>query len=183
MGWRNSTTRYGTLSVSLHWLMLVLLVAVYACMELRELYPRGSDPREALKTWHYMLGLSVLALVAVRVFARWSGPRPRIEPALPAWQSEGSRLIHLTLYTLMLGMPIAGWIILSAEGDPIPFWGLELPPLVGVNETLAETVEEWHALGALAGYWLVGLHSAAALYHHYISRDDTLARILPGRAR
>ena len=183
MGWRNTPIRYGSLSVSLHWLMLILLVAVYACMELREFYPKGSDLRAALKTWHYILGLTVLALVAVRLFARWSGPTPRIEPALPAWQSFGSRLIHLTLYALMIGMPIAGWLILSGEGDPIPFWGLELPPLVGPNESLAEALEGWHETGAEIGYWLVGLHTVAGLYHHYVSKDNTLVRMLPGRSR
>ena len=57
------TARYNSFSIGLHWLMLVQLIAVYACIELRELYPKGSDPREALKTWHFMLGLSVFVLV------------------------------------------------------------------------------------------------------------------------
>jgi hypothetical protein len=50
MRWRNSTDRYGSLSIGLHWLMLLLFVAVYACIELRGYFPKGSDPREALKT-------------------------------------------------------------------------------------------------------------------------------------
>jgi superoxide oxidase len=181
MPWKNTEVRYGYLSISLHWLMLALLVGVYACMELRELYPRGSDPREALKTWHYMLGLSVLALMAVRLFARWSGPTPLINPPLPAWQSLASKAIHFALYALMIGMPLAGWTILSAEGDPIPFWGLELPPLTAASEALAESVEEWHGRGAEAGYWLVGVHALAGLWHHYVQKDDTLTRMLPGR--
>lgn len=181
MGWRNTDARYGALSISLHWLMLILLVAVYLCMELRELYPRGSDPREALKMWHYMLGLSVLALVIVRLAARWTGPTPHIDPPIPGWQSMGSKALHLGLYALMLGMPLAGWLILSAEGDPIPFWGLELPPLAAPNEALAESLEEWHELGAETGYWLAGAHAVAALWHHYVQRDNTLTRMLPGR--
>src|SRR6185312_16209541 len=63
VNWKNTTDRYGSLSIGMHWLMLLLLVAVYACIELREFYPRGSDLRDGLKTWHFMLGLSVLALV------------------------------------------------------------------------------------------------------------------------
>ena len=61
---------YSRVSIALHWLMLVLLAAVYACIELREYYPRGSDIREGLKTWHFMLGLSVFVLVWVRLVAR-----------------------------------------------------------------------------------------------------------------
>jgi len=86
MNWRNGTARYGSLTIGLHWFMLVLLAAVYACIELHEFFPKGSDPREALKTWHFMLGLSVLALVALRLVAHMSGPVPRIEPDPPTWQ-------------------------------------------------------------------------------------------------
>ena len=52
MSWRNTEIRYGSLSIALHWLMLLLVVAIYAAIELREFYPKGSDPREASKTWH-----------------------------------------------------------------------------------------------------------------------------------
>ena len=58
---------FSRFSIMMHWLMLALLAGVYACIELREFYPRGSDVREGLKTWHFMLGLSVFALVWVRL--------------------------------------------------------------------------------------------------------------------
>jgi cytochrome b561 len=182
MRWKNTASRYGDLQIVLHWLMFVLLIAVYLTMELRGYFPRGSDTRAALKEWHYMLGLSVLALLVVRLVARWSGPAPHIVPPLPAWQTLLSRLLHLTLYALMIGMPLAGWLILSGEGHEVPFWGLTLPPLAGPDRALAENFEEWHELGAEAGYWLLGLHSAAALYHHYVSRDNTLTRMVPRRS-
>ncbi len=83
MSMRNTTTRYGTLSIGLHWSMLLLLVGVYACIELREFYPKGSDPRAALKTWHFMLGLSVLALASLRLVVNLTAPMPRIEPSPP----------------------------------------------------------------------------------------------------
>jgi cytochrome b561 len=81
----------------------------------------------------------------------------------------------------MIGMPIAGWLILSAEGKSIPFFGLELPPLVGANEALVEQVEEIHELGGTIGYWLIGIHAAASLFHHYVLRDRVLLRMMPRR--
>jgi cytochrome b561 len=181
MSLRNSTIRYGSLSIGLHWLMLLLLVAVYACIELRELYPKGSDPREALKAWHFMLGLSVLVLVSLRLAVHIVGPTPRIEPEPPKWQKLSAKLMHVALYVLMIGMPLAGWLILSAEGKPVPFFGLELPALIGENKDLAKLIEEVHEAGGTVGYFLVGLHAAAALFHHYFVRDNTLRRMLPGR--
>lgn len=180
----NTTARadkYGNLSIALHWLMLLLIAAVYACIELREIYERGSAPREALKTWHFMLGLSVFVLAWVRLVARRVGGVPPITPAPPAWQRWLGNAAHVMLYALMIGMPIGGWLILSGEGKPIPFWGLELPPLVAPNEDLAEAVEEIHETFGQFGYFLIGAHAAAGLFHHYFQRDNTLRRMLPGR--
>lgn len=174
------TDRYSTASVALHWLMLVLIIAVYSAIELREFYPRGSAPREAMKTWHFMLGLSVFVLVWLRILARLvtRSPAPL---AQPAWRSVTAKLTHLALYGLMIAMPLAGWTILSAEGDAVPFFGLTLPPLTAPNEAFAEQVEGWHELGGTIGYWLIGLHAAASLFHHYVLRDGLLFRMLPAR--
>lgn len=181
MNWRNNSERYGALSIGLHWLMLLLLIAVCACIELREFFPKGSDTREALKAWHFMLGLSVFVLVWLRLTARMTGPIPHITPEPPAWQELSAKLMYFALYVFMIGMPLAGWLMLSAEGKPIPFFGLHLPPLTGESPPLAELVEEIHEAGGVIGYLLAGLHAAAALYHHYVVRDNTLRRMLPHR--
>jgi cytochrome b561 len=179
MQWRNTTDRYGSLSITLHWLMLLLLVAVYACIELRENFPQGSDLRIALKTWHSMLGLSVLVLVALRLLVHLANPIPRIQPEPPRWQHLSARLVHIALYGFMVGMPLAGWLLLSAEGKPIPFFGLELPALIAENRDFAHLIEEIHETGGTVGYFLVGIHAAAALFHHYVLKDNTLLRMLP----
>lgn len=175
------TERYSVASIILHWLMLLLLVAVYAAIEFRELFPKGSELREALKMWHFMLGLSVLGLVWLRVAARLLWATPQASPDEPTWRQVMARTTHLALYAFMIGMPIAGWLILSAEGEAIPFFGFELPALVGENEQLAERTEEIHELGGTIGYWLIGIHAAASLFHHYVLRDRVLARMMPVR--
>ncbi|HEY8219812.1 MAG TPA: cytochrome b/b6 domain-containing protein, partial [Methylobacter sp.] len=73
------------------------------------------------------------------------------------------------------------WLILSAAGKPIPFFGLHLPALISENKPLAKALAEIHKTIGTAGYFLIGLHAAAALFHHYIVRDNTLRRILPGQ--
>ena len=173
-------SRYSSLSITLHWAMLLLLIAVYACMELRGYYPKGSDFREGLKMWHFMFGLTVLLLVLIRVVARVTGGTPPINPEPPAWQTLIARLTHFALYAFMIAMPIAGWVILSASGKTIPFYGLDLPALVGPNKALAEQVKELHETVATIGYFFVGLHAVAALFHQYIVKDDTLRRMMPG---
>ncbi|MBI2725059.1 MAG: cytochrome b [Polaromonas sp.] len=180
MNLRNTTARYGLPAVILHWLMLLLLVAVYACMELSDNFPKGSDMRAALKTWHYMLGLTVFVLVWIRLAVKLTGETPAIEPPPPVWQQRLSQLVQLALYALMIGLPLAGWFLLSAKGQVIPFFGLQLPALIAENRNAAGWIKEVHEIGATAGYFLVGLHAVASLYHHYFLRDNTLRRMLPG---
>lgn len=173
--------RYTPASIGLHWLMLLLLAAVYACIELRELFPKGSPTREAFKSWHFALGLTVLALVALRLLARRLGGVPPITPPPAPWQRLVARAMHWALYALMIALPLLGWALLSAAGKPIVWFGLELPALVGADPALAKSLKMWHERIATAGYWLIGLHAAAALFHHYVRRDDTLLRMLPRR--
>ena len=174
-------TRYGSLSIGLHWLMLLLIAAVYACIEWRGIFPRGSGARQMMQTWHFMLGLSVLVLATLRLLVKLRTATPAIVPTPPPWQAIAARAAHFGLYALMLAMPIAGWLLLSVSGKPIPFFGLELPALIGENKSLVRLIKEVHEAGGTVFYLLVGLHAAAALYHHYIVRDNTLRRMLPLR--
>lgn len=170
-------TRYPSLMIALHWLMFVLLVTVYVTMEFRGLFPKGSDPRELMKALHFMFGILVLLLVVVRIAVRLSSPIPAIVPTPKPLENLLAKIMHLSLYAFMLFMPIAGWIILSAEGHAVPFFGLELPPIVDENHDIAEQVEHWHGLVGEIGYYLIGLHVLAGLFHHYIKRDNTMQRM------
>lgn len=176
MTFSTETERYGRVSIMLHWLTALLIVAVYAAIEMREFWPRGTATREMLKTWHFMLGLSIFGLVWLRIVARliWPAPAPMEGRR---WMQGAATATHFALYLLMFAMPLAGWLILSAEGKAVPFFGFELPPLAPANKSLAETVEEFHELGGTIGYWLIGLHTTASLLHHYVLKDKLLARM------
>lgn len=173
-------SRYPRPLISLHWLTLILLAAAYACIELRGNFPRGSAVRDGLKDWHYALGLTVFALLWVRVALRLRGPMP--SPASLGWQHWLASATHLLLYLFMVCMPLLGWALLSSEGKLPDWFGVSLPPLLAPDAVMAERFEQWHETLGVAGYWLVGLHAAAALFHHYWLRDATLRRMLPGSA-
>lgn len=171
--------RYGWASITLHWLMLVLIAAVYACMELKGFFPKGSALRDGLETWHFMLGLSVLVLVAVRVIVRLTSTAPPIQPEPPHWQMALGHAMHWALYVFMIGMPLLGWLTLSAQGKEIPFFFTQLPALVSESKSVAGWIKDIHELGGTIGYFLIAMHAAAALFHHYFLRDNTLRRMFP----
>jgi cytochrome b561 len=164
--WKSSKTGYGLLSISFHWLMLLLIVATYAMMDLKSMYPRNSPQREVMAIWHYMLGLSVFFLVWLRIWARSMGSAPVISPALSAQQAILSKFVHWSLYALMIGLPLLGWLTLSAKGTPVPFWGVELPALIDKSNDVAILFKNIHEPVATLGYFLVGTHAVAALFHH-----------------
>lgn len=176
------STRYSGISIAMHWLMAALLVATAITMEVRGIYPKGSDARELIKTVHYMLGMAVFSLVWLRLIARAAGTTPPISPAPSATQALLGHLVHMALYALMVGLPLLGWLALSAKGKPVALlWGMQLPMLIAENRDTAHLLKEMHEVGAQIGYGLLALHAGAALLHHYVLRDNTLVRMLPGK--
>ena len=179
MTWKNTDKRYGSLSIKMHWLMAILIIATFAFIECRVFFEKGTDTRDLFKMWHFMLGLSVLLMVLIRLYFRFQQVSPKITPELSRMQNMASKGAHILLYVFMIAMPVAGWFMLSAFGKPIPFFGLELPALIGVNKELGKSIKEIHELVGEVGYYLIGFHAVAALIHHYIQKDDTLTRMLP----
>lgn len=175
--------RYGALLIGLHWFMALLLIAVYSCIEFRGIFPKGSEPRELMKAMHFMLGISVLLLVIIRIAVRLSTPTPPILPAPGKVEKIISIATHLALYLFMILLPIMGWVMLSAAGKPIPFFGMELPHLIAEDKALAKEIMELHEQLGKFGYLLIGIHALAGLFHHYLKCDNTLVRILPGRTQ
>lgn len=180
MNVRNSEYRFSPLVIGLHWLTVLLIIAVYASMELRGLAPKGAL-RDAMKSLHYLLGLSVLVIVVIRIGVRiQAGVKPAIQPPMPRWQATLADVMHYALYSFMLAMPLLGWLTLSAAGKPIVLFGLPVPSLIGTDVALSRQLKDVHEALATLGYVLIGLHAMAALLHHYVMRDTTLVRMLPG---
>ena len=175
----NTPDGYSSLSVSLHWVMLALIFAAYALMNLKGMFPSGSHEREMMANWHYTFGLSVLILVCVRIWARIAGPTPEVKPPIPGWQIDISNFMHTALYMLMIFLPVLGWLAVCAKGTVISFYGLELPSLVNENKEFFTLFKRIHERFATVGYFLIGLHAAAALFHHYFKRDKTMNLMVP----
>jgi cytochrome b561 len=173
----SSPSRFSRLTVILHWLTVLLFICVYVSMEFRDIFERGTLGRDLMKTSHYWFGISILLLLVVRLYARFSQPTPDIVPPQPHWQHVTAKVVHLAIYILMLAMPVLGLLLLSADAVPLRFFGMELPTLIAPDAATAEWLEDLHELGATVGYYLIGVHAVAALFHHYVMKDNTLQRM------
>jgi cytochrome b561 len=172
-----SSPRFSVPSIAMHWLMVLVFIGIFIAVNMIDVFPKGSDSRQMAKNAHFSLGLLVFGLFWLRVAFRLLGNTPAIVPAPPAWQEKLAKLGHLALYAIMLLMPLVGWAALSAFGKPIPFFGLELPALMAPDKELGRTIMEVHELGGNLAYFLIGGHALAALYHHYVMKDNTLRRM------
>ncbi len=179
MTWKNTDNHYGNISIAFHWLMLVLLIAVFASIELRVIFEKGTEARDDIKALHFMLGLLVFILVWIRLALRFKQVAPKITPSLSDKQELLAKIMHGALYVLMIALPIIGWLTVSAAGKELLFFGIEVPSLITKNKDLAHQLEDIHKTIGEIGYYLIGLHAIAALFHHYIQKDDTLTRMLP----
>ena len=90
----------------IHWLTVLLFMCVYVSMEFRDIFERGTPGRDLMKTSHYWFGISILLLLALRLYARFSQATPPIEPQSPHWQQMLAKVVHLAIYGLMLVMPV-----------------------------------------------------------------------------
>lgn len=172
--------RYPTAVIAMHWLTLLLLIAVYALIELKGYFPKASPTRDALKAWHELMGLTVFGVVLARLaLRRLYDQTPAIVPDPPRWQQAMAQAMHIALYAFLIIMPILGWLTLSAKGKLDLPLGIHLMPLLSPDPSLGRALEDIHETLGNIGYYLIGLHALAALFHHYWMHDDTLRRMLP----
>ena len=174
--------RWGGISQLLHWTIavLILLIGVVGLV-------MGELPRSPRWFWvytaHKSLGLTVLALVLVRIGWRLYAGAPPPVPGTPRWQARLASAVHVLLYAMVLAMPFSGWLYDSASGlRPLRWFGqAEVPKLVAPDPALADAAHGAHEWLFWLLVLLVLAHAGAALYHHFVRHDATLVRMLPRR--
>lgn len=163
---------------SLHWLMAVTIGGAWAFIYSKGLFPKGAVERDFLTHAHILAGLAVLGLLPLRALARWLWPLPAIAPSPSRWQMQLAKVAHVLLYAGMLAMPVLGILFVQAAGREISVLGFTLPTLIGTDKALSHAIKEVHETLGLALLYLVGIHVAATMWHHFFQRDNTLRRML-----
>jgi len=178
-----ASARYSGVAIALHWLVATAIFATFPLglyMADLPLSPRKLQ----LVSYHKWIGVTVLALMCLRLAWRLAHRPPPLPPAVPAWQRRAAYVAHGALYALLLAIPLSGWLYSSAAGVPTVYFGIwQLPDLVGKDKGLAEALKLAHKSLNFALLALVVVHVAAALKHHFVDRDGLLARMRPWRAR
>ena len=180
---RNSSSRYGWVSIFMHWGVALVVFGLFAL----GLWMVGLD---YYSTWrkdapdlHKSIGLVLLGVMVLRVLWRFISPPPPTLQSYSRMTRIGAKFGHGFLYLALFAVMLAGYLISTADGVGIPVFGLfEVPALVSGLPDQADTAGVIHLRLAWILVIFSGLHALAALKHHFIDRDATLTRMLGRKA-
>ncbi|MDB6145470.1 MAG: cytochrome b561 family protein [Pseudomonas sp.] len=176
---RNSSSRYGLVSMLLHWGVALVVYGLFAL----GLWMVGLDYydawRKAAPDLHKSIGLTLFAVMLIRVVWRIVSPPPPPPATQGKWTRLAATLGHLFLYVGLFATMFAGYLISTADGVGISVFGLfEVPAIIDSIPDQADVAGAVHLYLAWIIVIFSGLHALAALKHHFIDRDATLRRML-----
>jgi cytochrome b561 len=173
-GWSKAT-------VALHWLSAVLVIALLGLGWLMVHADLKASTKFDLYQQHKSLGFLSLALLLARLAARLAARAPPAPSGMARWERRLARLAHAAFYALLFAASLSGWLLVSAAIIPIPtrlFDLLVIPNLVGVDAALAAGMTIVHIVVSRLLIVLLLVHVGAAIKHHFIDRDEVLARMI-----
>jgi len=171
--------RYTKTAVTLHWVVALALLGTFALGVYMHDLPL-TPQKLKLYSWHKWAGMTVFALVLFRLAWRVTHKAP----ALPSSMGPGARAAahagHWVLYALMVAIPLSGWLMSSAQGFQVVWFGVvPLPDLVSRDADLGEALKTTHVVLNYAMLAAVVGHVGAALHHHFVKKDTVLSRMVP----
>jgi len=179
---------YSRTAIALHWLIALLVVGNFAGGLLMGDLLDSADPADrrlgfAIVQLHKSVGLGILLLSLLRLGVRLTAGAPMLPGHMTSTERVLARLTHWGFYAVMILVPFSGWVMVSTSPLGLPtFWfGLfEWPHLpLGMNKAISGAASQAHEIMAFIGAGLLVLHVGGALKHHFMDRDDVLARMLP----
>lgn len=178
-----SPSRYDTMTIVLHWIMAALILVLFPLGWYMVDLPKGSAERSAFFVLHKSIGLTVAALLVIRIAWRARAPAMAAAPGLAPWQEQTARIAHRLLYVFMVLQPASGYISSSFSGYPTRIWGFALPQWADKDPYWNQFFTDVHGASSIALAALILLHVAGALWHLTGRHPGVLPRMLPGRNR
>ncbi|WP_297835721.1 cytochrome b [Pseudomonas sp.] len=174
------TPRYSAKARWFHWVMAGLIVLAYILILSRSQFAKGSDPRIFVIQTHFWVGILVFVMAFFRIAERRRHTPPGITPPLEGALHMMATLSHYALYAFLFAQPLLGLftVLLGSGKVPIPLTSLAIPSPFDVSKTTAESLQYLHVLLGTIFYYVIGLHVVAAVWHHFVRRDDTVKRMV-----
>ncbi len=179
---RTSTVKhyYDKLTLTLHWVTALIVIFLFASSQIWEQLERGTFWRKTLQSLHISFGIALAAIIIIRLIWRATAGKKLPAASSSLLMHRLAKLTHWALYLLLIAQITLGFLFRWAQGEPFMFFGLfTVPDIFNVDPMLRRTFGMLHFYTAWTIIILAGLHACAALFHHYVLRDDTLRRMMP----
>jgi cytochrome b561 len=174
------TGRYSGVAMLLHWSIAALIVWGFALGWVMTDIPGFTPTKLRYFSWHKWIGVTVLALVLVRILWRATHAAPALPRSMHGWEKGAAHLGHLALYLLMVAIPVSGYLYSSAAGIQVVYLGIwPLPTLIGPDTALKGVLRTVHVTLDYALLAVVVVHVLAVVKHQLLDRQNVLARMLP----
>jgi cytochrome b561 len=178
-----SPASYDRVMRAVHWTTLALVAGAFTAVWIADPTLVGPYVGPVVQV-HRSLGLTVAALTIFRLGWRWQAHIPALPADLPRLQKVAARTAEGLIYVLLLAQPLVGLLYTNAHGQRVNLFFLgEIPSVIARDRPLAAQLGDVHSFLGYALLTLIGLHAAAALFHHFIRRDEVLNTMLPARLR
>ena len=181
--------RYSAVAIGLHWAIAIGILGMIAMGWYMGDLPDDAPNKSGLYQLHKSIGIALLILSIARLIWRFMNPPPE-EPPMPAFQARAAAAVHVVFYIVMIGLPLTGWILVSASARGLPtilFNAVEWPHLPILSSLATETkealhpiLENLHSKQAWVVIVLLVLHVGAALKHQFLDKDRIMTRMAPG---
>jgi cytochrome b561 len=184
-----ASPRFTAVAIVLHWTIGLGILAMLAMGLAMTHAPLPASQKFALYQLHKSVGITILLAAALRLLWRLTHRPPALPRGMPRWEKAAAGGTHLLLYALMIGMPLVGWLLVSASPLSLPtvLYGRVVWPHVPITAWFgwskpraSVALSSLHAAGGYALIVLVLVHAGAALRHHLVLRDGVLRRMIPG---
>lgn len=175
-----SPERYSYKARWFHWVMAILIVLAYTLILSRSQFAKGSDPRMFVVQAHFWTGILILAMAFFRLAERHRHTPPAITPPLEGVLRLAATVSHFALYAFLFAQPLMGLFTVWLEKGalPIPLTSLTIPSPFAISKDIAEDLEHYHVLLGTIFYYVIGLHVVAAIWHHFVRKDNTVRRMV-----
>ena len=177
-----TSASYTRVAIILHWLIAIMIIGqIVGGKVMMAIAP--SQMKFELFQLHKSFGFIILGLSVIRLVWRMTHKAPPLPDGMASWERLGAHMSHYGFYILMIGTPVAGWLMVSSATPRITtkiFKLIQVPHLpVPQSKSLEGAMETTHEYMAYAIIALLLLHIGAALKHHLVEKDDVLTRMIP----
>jgi cytochrome b561/polyisoprenoid-binding protein YceI len=183
-------TRYTTVAIIIHWLIAAAIIFQIILGWRMGDGPKGSPTTYAIFQLHKSIGITILLLSLFRLAWKLTHKSPPPPEGQPNWERIASHVVHAGFYVIMIGLPLTGWIIVSASRITIPtllYGAIPWPHLPLLPELAPAAKHVWHEIGEVGHgvlvkltYLLLLLHLGAVAKHQILDKDEVLGHMAPG---